>query len=224
MKLFYDPATTSSRIVTFFLFDHNIPFDDEILSTAAGQQRDPAFLKLNPNGLLPVLVEDDGMVLTESVVILRHLSMKYQLPTYPDAVQDRMRVDEVASWFQTTFHLYHCALLSYTHILPVFASMEPKALATLRSIGTFGSQKYLAVLNDAILGNQTYVCGEAITIADYIGAAYVTLGDFASIELDAYANIRRWLQTLKIRRGWQRAYAAFDDAVSAIRSHDLTLA
>jgi glutathione S-transferase len=217
MKLYHDPASTTSRIVSFFLFDNDIPFDEAIVTTAAGEQHDPQLKILNPNGQVPVLVDDNGFTLTESGAIIRYLACKHQLGVYPAGIEARTRVEEAMNWFQTNFHVYHCVMLAYTYILPPLQSLEPGVLATIRHMGQQGSQRYLKVLNDHMIGASPYVCGARMTLADYVGAANVTLGYFAGVDLAPYPNVVRWLDTLRSRKGWAPAYSIFEAALTSSR-------
>jgi glutathione S-transferase len=210
MQLIYDPASTSSRIVTFFLHDNAIDFDGKIVSVLAGEQFRPDFAAVNPNCEVPVLVEASGFQLTQSAVILQYLADKRGLDVYPRHPQERAKVDEAVSWFKTNFHIYHCALLSYTHILPTFLAMDPAMLATVRAIGKGGSDKYLKVINDHMIGANDYVCGSRITLADYVGAANVTLGYAAGMDFADYPNVARWLANLRRHKGWAPAYSVFE--------------
>jgi glutathione S-transferase len=214
MQLIYDPASTSSRIVTFFLHDHAIEFDGREISLANSEQYEAGFAAVNPNREVPVLIEDCGFQLSQSSVIIQYLAQQRGLDVYPANIRDRTKVDEAISWFKTNFHIYHCALLSYTHILPAFLSMNPAVLGTIRAIGKGGSDKYLKVLNDHMIGPNAYVCGDRITLADYVGAANVTLGYAAGMNFADYPNVRRWLRTLRHHRGWAPAYAAFESMLA----------
>jgi glutathione S-transferase len=64
-RLHYDPISTAFRKVTFFLHDQGIPFESRTLDVLKGEQFAPDFLALNPSGAVPVL-EDDDFVLIES--------------------------------------------------------------------------------------------------------------------------------------------------------------
>lgn len=214
MKLIYDPTSTSSRIASFFLFDQNVEFEEQIISIADGEQYTAEFSGINANAQVPVLVDGDFTV-AQSSAIIRYVALKYEMPVYPAELQARTRVDEAISWFQTNFHVFHCVLLSYTHILPPLLALEAKTLAAMRAIGAQGSRKYLQVLNDRMIGDGDFVCGSEITLADYVGAANVTLGAFADVDLSAFPNVLRWLATLRERRGWNLAYGDFERAVAA---------
>ncbi len=56
-----------------------VPFELALVDRARGEHKSPAYLKLNPNGLIPVLVEDD-LVLYETAAIVLHL-----VDTHPEA-------------------------------------------------------------------------------------------------------------------------------------------
>src|SRR5688572_3084531 len=64
-----------------------LPFEFHEVDLVGGEQKHAPFLKLNPFGTVPV-IEDDGIVVADSVAILIYLAMKYDparswLPTDP---------------------------------------------------------------------------------------------------------------------------------------------
>ena len=76
MKL-YEFAPTRSIRVRWTLQELGIDFEAVPVNLLAGEHHSPAFLKLNPAGKLPVLVDGD-MVLTESIAIVLYLAEKYR--------------------------------------------------------------------------------------------------------------------------------------------------
>src|SRR5262249_34498347 len=76
MKL-YEFAPTRSIRVRWTLQELGIDFEAIPVDLLAGEHRSPAFLKINPAGKLPVLVDGD-MVLTESIAIVLYLAEKYR--------------------------------------------------------------------------------------------------------------------------------------------------
>lgn len=78
LKLFVAPGSCA-RVPTVALEEIGVPFETELVRTAAKQQKSPDYLKVNPKGKVPVLVID-GVPLTENVAILTWLNR-----TYPDA-------------------------------------------------------------------------------------------------------------------------------------------
>lgn len=79
ITLHYFPSNASfaPHIV---LEELQVPFRLSLVERDAGAHKSPEYLKLNPNGLIPVMVDGDGMVMYETAAILMHLA-----DTHPDA-------------------------------------------------------------------------------------------------------------------------------------------
>jgi len=79
ITLHYFPSNASfaPHIV---LEELQVPFRLSLVERDAGAHKSPEYLKLNPNGLIPVMVDADGMVMYETAAILMHLA-----DTHPDA-------------------------------------------------------------------------------------------------------------------------------------------
>ena len=68
-------------------------------------QRREGFLRLNPAGSVPVLVEPDGAVLAESWVICEYLDEVYPDPPLIGATPaERAETRRLGAWFDTKFH------------------------------------------------------------------------------------------------------------------------
>ena len=72
IQLHYAPAT-ASMIPHLLLQELGTPFELVLVDNTTGAHREPAYLRLNPNGLLPVLTDGDGLVLYETAAICLHL-------------------------------------------------------------------------------------------------------------------------------------------------------
>ena len=72
ITLYYFPGNASFA-PHVLLRELGVPFALRLVDRAAGELKQPAFLKLNPNGVIPVLV-DEGLVLYESAAICLHLA------------------------------------------------------------------------------------------------------------------------------------------------------
>lgn len=69
-----------------------VPFELALVDRARGEHKSPAYLKLNPNGLIPVLV-DDGLVLYETAAIVLHLVDTHPAADLAPAVGTRERAE-----------------------------------------------------------------------------------------------------------------------------------
>jgi glutathione S-transferase len=78
------------------------------------------------------------------------------------------------------------------------------------------SQVWLKVLNDHLLGpGNNYLCGEAITIADYFGAAFLTLGEVVGCDFAAYPYVQGWLARMKALKSWKTVNSVLDGLTAA---------
>jgi glutathione S-transferase len=72
MQLHYHPSD-ASLMPHIFLEELGVPFELKLVDRANNAQKSPEYLKLNPNGLIPVLVDGD-VVIYETPAILLHLA------------------------------------------------------------------------------------------------------------------------------------------------------
>src|SRR5688572_6233722 len=100
MKLYYSPASTTSLSIVLFCAESRISFEPIVVNLMTGEQQSPAYLKLNPWGLVPTL-DDDGFVLTESSAILKYIAEKHESPAYPRDLRARARIHERMDWINT---------------------------------------------------------------------------------------------------------------------------
>jgi glutathione S-transferase len=92
IDLYHDPMAVCAQKVRIVLEEKRIKWKSRVLSIAAGEQHKPEYLALNPNGLVPTIV-DDGVPLYESTVINEYLDEKYGTPSlHPDDTMDRARM------------------------------------------------------------------------------------------------------------------------------------
>ena len=78
LQLHYDPGT-AAMVPHMLLEEIGVPFELVLVSRAARAHKQPEYLRLNPNGLIPVLVDGD-LVLYETAAIALHLA-----DTHPQA-------------------------------------------------------------------------------------------------------------------------------------------
>lgn len=71
VQLHYYPST-ASMVPHILLEEIGLPYERVLVDRAAGAHKAPAYLKLNPNGLIPVLTDRD-LVLYETAAIVLHL-------------------------------------------------------------------------------------------------------------------------------------------------------
>lgn len=215
MKLYCDPISTTSRPVLMFLAEQDLDVEIIKVDMLSGGHQDPDYLALNPNGLLPFLVDGD-LKLGESAAILKYLAIRAHATAYPEGLKAQVKVDEAISWFSTQFHEYYCLMACYPAMgLPKGAS--PELLSALSAYGGEHAPRWLKVLDGHMLAGAPYVCGDQITLADYLGLSYVLLGELTGYDFSPYPNIQAWISRMKARRSFVPTYAAFDAVVRFTR-------
>ncbi len=216
MKLYCDPISTTSRPVMLFAAESGIAFEREHVDLLSDGNLDPAYLAINPNGVVPFLIDGD-LAIGESMAILTYLAQKIGSPAYPAALKARAKVDEALSWFATNLHEYFCLFTIYPNF-GIPKGVDPMLSQALIAFGEEKAPRWLKVLDQHMIGDKPFVCGETISLADYLGSAFITLGDAAAYDFGPYPNIRRWIANMRALPSWDATYAGFNGMVAALRS------
>lgn len=97
LMLYHAPHSTCSQKVRIVLHEKSLKFDEVRLDLGKKDQLKPEYLALNPNGVVPTLV-DDGTPIIDSSVICEYLDEKYpQNPLSPKGLIERARM---RSWMR----------------------------------------------------------------------------------------------------------------------------
>ena len=216
MKIHFHPVSTASRPVILFCTQNDIPFEPVLVDLMKGEHKQPAFLKLNPNGLVPVL-EDGDFVLSESSAILKYIADKHNSPAYPKDLKQRAQVNERMDWFNTQFYRelgYH---LVYPQTFPHHKrSPDPVNTATIEW-GKKQLEAWTAVLDKNYINANKYVCGNEITIADYLGAEILSAGDLIGVNVKRYPNVDRWMSTMRSLGAWKKVHEVVDGFAASLK-------
>jgi glutathione S-transferase len=209
MKLYMHPISTTSRPVSLFIAENNIPVEEITVDLFAGDQNKPPYVEINPTSMVP-MIEDGDLRLTESSAILKYLADKIGSPAYPKDLKERARVNEVMDWLNSNFYRDWGYNLCYPQLFPHLKRRSDQAQAATIEFGQQTARKWLQSLNDHWIGpNRQYLCGDQITIADYFGAALVSVGEIIRCDLSAYPNVQRWMNTIKKLPNWPKVNEAF---------------
>jgi glutathione S-transferase len=199
----------TSRPVRLFIAESGIPCVEQVVDLMTGEHLKEAYASLNPNKLVPML-EDGDMRLTESSAILKYLAEKTGSPAYPKDLKARAKVNEIMVWFNTNFYRDFGYGMAYPQLFPHHKRADDTTHAGTIAWGQERSKAWLQVLNDHWLaGGKEYICGEQITIADYLGAGFVSLGEIIRMDFGNYPNIKRWLGNMKKLKSWPSVNEVF---------------
>ena len=208
MKLYVLLVSNTSRPIRAMIGEYNLPVEEVALDFYKGEHTSEPYVALNPNGLVPTLV-DDGFVLTESSAIMKYLADKFSLPLYPKGLKERAKVNELMDWFNTGFYRDYAYNVVYPQIYPHHKRPDDSTQKGTIEWGKGQTQKWLKVLNEHWLGKgNKYLVGNEMTIADIFGYSLLTCGVVTRDEFKAYPNIQRWLNEVGKLQSWPKVNEA----------------
>lgn len=216
MKLFFHPASTTSRIVQLFAVDQGIELDYQVVDLFTGEHLKPDFARINPNCLVPVL-EDGDFRLTECSAIVKYLADKTGSAAYPKELQARARVNEMMDWFNANIYRDFAYGLIYPQAFPHHVRPGEAVQAGTLAWGQQKTRSWLTILDQHLIGpDKDFLCGDRISLADYMGAEMIALGGLIGCSYAGYPNIERWLGRMKALPGWPQVHEAIDGFAASL--------
>ena len=191
MKLYDAELSGNCHRVRLLLALLGRPYDKVAVNMRAGENRTPQYLALNPRGQVPVLSDGDFNV-WDSQAILVYLARAYGGETWLPT--DARGMADVMQWMAVSENeiLYG---LARARVMQKFG--VPGDIEACRQMG----HKILDVMNGHLATRDWLACGR-LTIADVACFPYVALAPEGGVTLDAYANVRRWIERVKALPGY----------------------
>jgi glutathione S-transferase len=196
---------TSSNVqkAMFAVGELGLAYERIDVGGAFGMNREPAYLAMNPNGLVPTL-EEDGFLLWESNSIIRYLATKFGAGTLEPA---DLRTRALASkWMDWQLSVFGPA------ITPVFWGMirTPAGQRDHKAIddGRVKSTAAVKILDDQF-AKTPYAAGDAFSMGDIPIAIMSYRYRELVPERPAFKNFERWYAAIAGRK-------AFKEHVSSI--------
>ncbi|MDX1742608.1 MAG: glutathione S-transferase [Ruegeria sp.] len=181
--LFYDCSTAPNpRRARMFIAEKGLEIETREISIAKGEQLSDAFVAVNPNATVPVLVTDNGTVLTENLGIAAYLEARFPEPPLMGRTPDEKGL--VLMWnsiVEQQGGLPIAETLRNAH--PAFANRAIPGLVNHAQIpelaqrGTARVEHFFGLL-EARLSQSGYVAGPEFTLADISAFVFV---DFARV-------------------------------------------
>jgi len=195
LKFYYHP-TPNPRKVALFLAEAELPFELVPVDTAKGEQHDPAFRAVNPNGKLPA-IDDDGTVVFDSNAILLYLAEK--TGKFLGNPSDR---GELLSWLM----FVASGLGPFSGQSVHFQRAAPEKIPYAQNRYLREAERHYDVLNTRLKGRE-FIVGDSFTLVDiaawaWVDRADVVLGDGRLAE---FPEVHRWFQAVNARPGVARA-------------------
>ena len=196
MKLYYFPSPNPQK-VRFAIIELGLDCEMINVDLAKAEQRQPAFLGLNPFGRVPVLVDGD-LTLWESHAILAYLGEKTG-KLWPASAAGR------ANALKWLFFLAQ-------HVSPAVTDIAFNRIAA-KVLGVKGDEDAIArgekalpgvlqILEDQLKKN-TWMLGEDFSLVECDYGPVLNVLEKAGFSLVAFPKLRNYLEAIRSRRAWQ---------------------
>lgn len=200
MDLYWHPMSGNSRKVVLALEETGADYVLHGVDILHGAQHDPAYRRLNPNALVPTLV-DGGLVLWESSAIVYYLAERYGAPGLLG--QDVAARADALRWL----------VWQPVTVMPCIRRL--RELTVLRAPGSAPDEAALAAAKDALrerlglvgdaLGTRAYLCG-AYGVADMVMLPHLWYA-VHDMGIALPAVLGDYLARLAARPAWQATLA-----------------
>lgn len=206
MRLYHHPMSSNARrAVMTALHLGALPKSPavELVTTdlSKGEQRAPAFLRMNPNGRVPVL-EDDGFYLTESHAIMQYLAEKTPgQKLYPTEARARADVNRWLFWCAHHFQPAMSVLNWENFIKPMIGRGETDPREVKRGEALVAD---VCGVLDAHLAGREWIAGDSLTLADLALSTPLASSVPAKLPVTQYANIQAWFARVQELDVWKR--------------------
>jgi glutathione S-transferase len=200
----YTAATPKGVKVPIALEELGVAYRLVRIDLGAQEQKQPAFLKINPNGRIPAIVDPDGsggapLSVFESGAILWYLAEKFGGLIPADPVE-RVRALEY-TFFQVG------------GIGPMFGQAGWFTRSAPQKV-EFAIERYhqesnrLTAVLEARLQQALWLAGNEFSVADIMNFGWLDRPDYAGVSLADYPAVREWVGRMRLRPGVQRGLAA----------------
>jgi GST-like protein len=196
-------TTPNGHKITMFLEETGLPYALRPVNISAGEQFDPAYLKISPNNKIPAIVDhapaDGGPPLSvfESGAILQYLAEKTGR-FLPATLRQRTEVIEWLFWQMGGLG----PMLGQNHHFVQYAP-EPLPYAIERYVKE--AERLYCVLDER-LADREFIAGE-YSIADMASYPWIVPHRRQRMDIEAFPNLKRWFDAIRARPATQRAYA-----------------
>ncbi len=192
----YTAPTPNGYKVSIALEEMQIPYEVRAIDLAAGEQKQPEYLAICPNGRIPAIVDkaEGDFAVFESGAIMLYLAEKSG-QFLPSDAKGRSRVIQ---WLMFQMGGIGPMMGQANVFYRYFPEKIPAAIARYQTEG----RRLFEVLNTQ-LGKEEFLAG-AYSIADMANWAWVRTHRWSGIDIEGLDNLSRWMGAISAREGAQR--------------------
>ena len=205
MRLYHHPLSGNAHRAVLTAAHLEAAVELVLVDIGKGEQRKPEFLRMNPNGWVPVL-DDDGFYLSESHAIMQYLAEGTPGQTvYPTERRARADVNRWLFWSAQHFQPA-VGLVRWERVIKgMMGQGGPDEHEVERGERLIAE---LAPVLDAQLEGKRWILGETLTLADLALSASLSAAERAKIPLSSHPNITSWFGRVQELDAWKKTTAS----------------
>ncbi len=206
----YTAATPNGYKVSVALEELGLTYDVHRIDLTAGEQKQPWFLDICPNGRIPAIV-DDGFAVFESGAILIYLAEKTGR-LMPTNAAGRSRV---LQWLMFQMGGVGPMMGQANVFFRYFPEKIPAAIARYQ-----GEGRRLFTVLDGQLAKTEYLAGGDYSIADIATWCWTRTASWSGIDTNGLPHLARWHEAIAARPAAQRGITIPEDASAKMQEGD----
>ena len=196
ITLYGSPLSSASRCI-WLLEEIGVPYELKAVDMPNKEHKSPAFLKINPNGKVPAMV-DGNVTLFESCAINLYLADAYKKDLLGKSVAERALVNQWSIWVLTELQTPIIDIYIQKFFVPAEHINQKLIDASLAKLPNLFS------ILDKGLSGKKYLSGNDFTIADVNVGSIATIAPKIGIDLKEYPNLLKWVMTIAERPAHQK--------------------
>ena len=191
----YTWATPNGWKVSMALEEMGIPYEVHLVNLNTGEQRDPDYLEICPNGRIPAIIDTDtGISVFETGAILMYLAEKSG-KLWPTDLAGRY---EVMQWLMFQMSGIGPMQGQAVAFVRYFPEEVPQAIKRYRN-----ETRRLYEVLDKRLADRDYIAGE-YSIADIANYSWVRSWYWARVPVEGLDHLQAWMERMLAKPGIQR--------------------
>ena len=201
MKYYYHPGSPNCRKVSAVIEMLGVDATYEFVDLPKGKQAQPGFLAINPNGMVPALVDGETTVLESNCIII-YLAEKAGSELWSEEM--RLEILQWMFWEQSHF-MYATGMVFFQKLLKPLLGQEPDEARVTEAVAKV--RRHAQALDDHLKGRE-WLVGDAMTLADLAVAANLTYAEATDLPMDEFPNVQRWYAAIEELPAWQTTHPA----------------
>jgi glutathione S-transferase len=200
--LYYSPGT-ASMCVHQALLEANVPYRLVLVDFEAGAQRDPAYLKLNPGGVVPTLLIDDAPF-TETAALMMTIATRHPQAGLAPLEKSSNR----AAWYQWIVYLANPLLPAFRlWFYPLDISDDANTQAILKAATCRRIESIWTRIDAHLAAQGPYLLGAEFSAADLMLIMLMRWSRNMPKPATGWEALSQYAARMKARPSWRQLYA-----------------